>query len=448
MIRLGSSETRTCAGTSRREFLQIGAAGFLGLSLPGFFRAQALGAAEPGNDFSTILLFLWGGPPQSDTFDLKPEASNIYRGPFRSVPTQVPGIHICEHLPQLARTQKLYTIVRSAHHRDTEHPRAAHYMMTGNQVIRGREWPNMGATIDRFAGGDRVAAGPPNPLGAVVLGPRLRDAPITPTGQDGGFLGNGYSPFRIVDPTQPLERIAALSPPTSLRLGRLARRERLFRTLTEFQRHVESDSTLVLDRAYQRAFTLVTSPRAKAALDLRQEPERVRERYGQHSFGQGALMARRLVEAGVRFVQVNWREHPINDFGFDNHSDNFNRLKDAQLPQIDQTVSALLWDLETRGLLERTMVLMTGEFGRTPRINGSAGRDHWPFCFSYLIAGAGIPGGRVIGRSDEFAAYPVDDPVSPENTVASVYRIMGLDLEKLRAAGIIQETEGIPRLFG
>jgi hypothetical protein len=442
MIRLGENEMRTCGGRSRREFLQVGAASFLGLSLPGLFRAQALGAADRRNDVSCILLFLWGGPPQSDLFDLKPEAPDAYRGPFKPIPTQVPGIQISEHLPLLARSSKLYTIVRSAHHRDTEHPRAAHYMMTGNQVIRGREWPNMGATVDRFGGAARTA------LGSVVVGPKLVDSPITPTGQGGGFLGNGHSPFRIADATQPLEKIAALSPPPSLGLERMARRRRLYQTVSDFQREVESDSTLVLDSAYQRAFALATSSEAKAALDLSREPERVRERYGKHPFGQGALMARRLVEAGVRFVQVNWREHPINDLGFDNHGDNFNRLKNGQLPQLDQTVSALLTDLESRGLLQKTIVLMTGEFGRTPRINGGAGRDHWPFCFSYLITGAGIPGGRVIGKSDEFAAYPVDDPVSPENTVASVFSLLGLDLEKLRAGGIIQETEGIPRLFG
>jgi hypothetical protein len=315
-------------------------------------------------------------------------------------------------------------------------------MMTGNQVIRGREWPNMGATVDRFSEARK------SPLGPVVLGPRLSDAPITPTGQDGGFLGNVHSPFRIPDPSLPLERIAALAPPPSLGAERAVRRQRLFRAISEFQREVESEGTGVLDSAYERAFALTTSREAKAALDLRKEPERVRDRYGKHPFGQGALMARRLVEAGVRFVQVNWREHPINDYGFDNHGDNFNRLKDWQLPQLDRTVSALLEDLEARGLLERTLVLATGEFGRTPRINGASGRDHWPFCFSYLIAGAGIPGGRVLGKSDEFAAYPADDPVSPENTVASVFGLMGLDLEKLRAAGIIQETDPIPRLLG
>lgn len=441
MFGLGEVTVRTCAGTSRRELLQVGAAGFLGLSLPGWFRGQALGAVDGSRDVSCIVLFLWGGPPQSDTFDLKPDAPDGVRGLFQPIRTQVPGIHICEHLPRLARINKLYTIVRSAHHEDTEHPRAAHYMMTGNQIIRGREWPNMGATISKFATGEN------NPIGSVVVGPRLVDAPITPTGQDGGFLGNAYAPFRVADATQPAEKIAALSPPTSVTRERSARRQRLFRTITEFQRHVDSDQTRMHDSAYERALALATSPQAKRAFDLTRESEPVRESYGKHAFGQGTLMARRLVEAGVRFVQVNWREHPIREYGFDNHGDNFNKLKDHQLPQIDQTVSALLTDLRSRGLLDTTLVLVTGEFGRTPKINRNAGRDHWPFCFSYLIAGAGIPGGRVIGASDEHAAYPADDPVSPENTVASVYRLVGLDLEKLRGGGIVAETEGIPGLM-
>jgi hypothetical protein len=422
--------------------LQLGAAGFLGLSLPELLRAQALGYADRDRDVSCILLFLWGGPPQSDTFDLKPDAPDTIRGLYNPIATRVPGVQICELLPKLAGVNDLYTIVRSSTHRDTEHPRAAHYMMTGNQIIRGREWPNLGATVTKFA------AGRQNPIGSVVVGPRLIDQPITPQGQDGGFLGNLYSPFRVADPTQPIDKIASMSPLPSVAAGRTDRRARLYRTVQEFQAHVESGDTDVLDAAYARAFALATSPEAKAAFDLSQEPEDVRERFGKYPFGQGVLMARRLVEAGVRFVQVNWREHPINDYGFDNHGDNFNKLKQHQLPQLDQTVSTLLEDLKSRGMLEKTVVLMTGEFGRTPQINASSGRDHWPFCFSYLIAGGGIAGGQVIGASDQFAAYPARDPVTPEQTVATVFQRVGLDLEKLHAEGVIEEVEGIPGVMG
>jgi hypothetical protein len=441
MIHLGKMRVRDCAGVTRREVLQVGGASLLGLSLPDLFRAQTLGAMDSAKDISVILLFLWGGPPHQDTFDLKPAAPDSIRGPYRPIATQVPGIQFGELLPRLAQTNKLFTIVRSATHRETEHPRAAHYMMTGNQVIRGAEWPNLGATISKFVRGRR------NPIGSVVVGPRLVDQPITPTGQDGGFLGNGFSPFRVADPLQPLDKIAALAPETALAPERAALRERLFYTIDGYQRHVESSQTQVHDSAYERAFALATSREAKRAFDLGLETDKVRDQYGRYAFGQGVLMARRLVEAGVRFVQVNWREHPIREYGFDNHGDNFNKLKQHQAPQIDQTVTALLTDLRDRGLLSNTLVLMTGEFGRTPKINASAGRDHWPFCFSYLIAGASIPGGRVIGASDQFAAYPADDPVSPENTAASVFRLIGLDLHKLHILKIVDETEGIPHLF-
>jgi hypothetical protein len=427
---------------SRREFLRVGGTSLFGLSLPGLFQAQAEGAADPTNDISCIFLFLWGGPPHQDTFDLKPSAPDGIRGPYQPIATRVPGIRFGELLPRLAASNQRFTIIRSATHRETEHPRAAHYMMTGNQVIRGSEWPNMGATVSKFARGRK------NALGAVVVGPRMVDQPITPTGQDGGFLGNGFSPFRVADPLQPLDKIATLSPAEPLAPVRAELRERLLHSIEDYQRHIESSQTQVHDSAYERAFALATSREAKRAFDLGLEPEAVRDRYGRYAFGQGVLMARRLVEAGVRFVQVNWREHPIREYGFDNHGDNFNKLKHHQAPQIDQTVTALLADLEARGRLGKTLVLMTGEFGRTPRINPAAGRDHWPFCFSYLIAGAGIPGGRVIGASDQFAAYPADEPVSPENTTASVFRLVGLDLKKLHALKIVDETEGIPHLFG
>lgn len=441
MLRLGEFRGQNCAGPTRREFLQVGGCAGLALSLPDWFRWASAGAAEGNRDISCILLFLWGGMPQQDTFDLKPKAPDTIRGQFFPVPTAVPGIQVCELLPQLAAGMKRYTIVRSSTHRETEHPRAAHFMMTGNQVIRGQEWPNMGATVTKY-GAQKT------PLGSVVIGPRLIDQPITPTGQDGGFLGNIYAPFRIADPTLPVDKLAVFNPPAGLTAERMARRDKIFRSVQEFERDLETDETAALDAAYNRALGIVTNAQVKQAFDLSREKPEVREQYGNYAFGQGALMARRLVEAGVKFVQVNWREHPINDYGFDNHGDNFNKLKNIQLPQIDRTVPALLADLEQRGMLENTLVLMTGEFGRTPTINGSAGRDHWPFCFSYLIAGGGVPGGRVLGASDQFAAYPADNPVSPENTVASVFERLGLNLRQLRDAKVIDDIEEVPGLLG
>ena len=442
MFTFGPFTSRTCAGPTRRELLQVGAASALGLSLPGWLRAAETGLADRNNDVSCILLFLWGGMPQLDTFDLKPRAPDSIRSQFAEIDTQLPGVRFCEHLPKLAACNKQFTVVRSATHRETEHPRAAHFMMTGNQVIRGGEWPNLGASVARYgAPGD-------SPLGSVVIGPRLIDSPITPTGQDGGFLGNVYAPFRVTDPLTPVDKIAAMLPVMPLDDARLARRRRLWRGVTDQQTHVAGEQPAVLDRAYETALALATSRPTQEAFDLSRESDAMRDRYGPYPFGQGTLMARRLVEAGVRFVQVNWRQHPINDNGFDNHGDNFNRLKNVQLPQVDQTVSTLLADLADRGRLERTLVLVTGEFGRTPTINGASGRDHWPFCFSYVIAGGGVPGGRVIGASDQFAAYPADNPVSPQQTAASVLGLLGLDLEKLVAARVLEEAEGVLGLLG
>ena len=425
---------------SRRNMLQVGSAGFLGLSLPALLQAQAAGTADRDNDLSVILLFMWGGMPHQDMWDLKPEARQEVRGPYQPIDTSVPGIQIGELLPQTARIADQYTLVRSVTHTEIEHPRAAHYMMTGNQIIRGSEWPNMGATISKF-GGDR------NKLGSVAVGPRLIDQPITPQGQDGGFLGNSYSPFRIADPQQPLDKIARLRPPVNVSPARSAQRRRLFDLVRSLEAPVSSDEATSLDASYERAFAIVNSPAARQAFDLSQETDHTRERYGKHLFGQGALMARRLVSAGVRFVQVNWREHPINKHGFDNHSDNFKKLQDVQAPHVDQTYSALISDLKSRGMLDRTLVLMTGEFGRTPKINNNKGRDHWPNVFSYLITGGGIPGGRVIGASDGDAAYPADNPVTPENTLASVFDMVGLDLHQLHAAGVLDDTHGVPGLF-
>ena len=426
---------------TRRGLLQVGSASFLGLSLPQLLRAQEVGLAAKNNDLSVILLFMWGGMPHQDMWDLKPGAPDDIRGPYQPIETNVPGIQIGELMPQCAKIADQYTLVRSVTHTEVEHPRAAHYMMTGNQIIRGSEWPNMGATIDKFGG-------PTGQLNSVVVGPRLIDQPITPQGQDGGFLGNLHAPFRIADPLQPLDKIARLNPPAGLAETRSAQRRRLYDLVRGIEQPVDTNETQALEASYEKAFSIVNSPAARQAFDLSKEKDETRERYGNHLFGQGALMARRLVEAGVKFIQVNWREHPINNNGFDNHSDNFEKLEKTQGPEVDQTYSALISDLQQRGMLDRTLVSMTGEFGRTPKINNSKGRDHWPHCFSYLITGGGIPGGRVIGSSDREAGLPATNPVTPENTLASVFDMLDLDLDQLHKLRVLDDVHGIPGLFG
>ena len=446
MIEFGHETVQNCDGVSRREFLQIGSASFLGLTLPGLFASQrALAGSDIDNEMSVILVFLWGGPPHQDTFDMKPDAPESVRGIFKPIPTNVPGIQICEHLPQLAKMADKYTIIRSATHDQTVHAQAAHYTLTGNKVGPGREAPNIGAVINKFMPQRNALPS------SIHIGPRMYDtAGNGPLGQDGGFLGNASSPFRVLDATQPVDKLAALTPPTGMTGDRLNLRKELYHKVDSYQRSIESGDTRIHDVAYEKAFTLVTSPQAKKAFDLTKETTAMRERYGMTQFGQGCLMARRLIESGVRFVQVNWRAHPINDdvdkMGFDNHGDNFNRCK-RQLPELDKTVSALIEDVHQRGLNKKTLVLVTGEFGRTT-VNGSAGRDHWPFVYSFIIAGAGIPGGRVIGSSDAKAMYPAEQPVTPEDTYMSVSKILNMDVSaRLREARIVRDSGGIPGLY-
>ncbi len=446
MINFGHETVNTCDGPSRREFLQIGSAGFLGMGLAGLLSSQgAMADKYIDNEMSIILVFLWGGAPHQDTFDMKPNAPAEVRGQFSPIKTNVPGIQICEHLPMLATMADKYTIIRSATHDQTIHAQGAHYTLTGNKLGPGREGPNMGAVISKFLPQRNALPS------AIQIGPRMYDtAGNGPIGQDGGFLGNASSPFRVLNALEPVDKLASLSAPAGLTADRLNLRKALYHKVDTFQKYIESGDTRIHDAAYEKAFSLVTSPEAKKAFNLEKETKATRERYGMTQFGQGCLMARRLIEAKVRFVQVNWRAHPINDdvdkMGFDNHGDNFTRCK-RQLPELDRSVSALIDDVYQRGLNKKTLILVTGEFGRTT-VNGSAGRDHWPFVYSYLITGAGIPGGRVIGSSDEAAKYPSTLPVSPEDTYMSVAKILNMDVSgQLREARILRDSPGIPDLF-
>lgn len=437
---VGSGFQRTCQGIRRRELLHVGGIGALGLSLADLFHARAV-AAAPDPDVNCIFLFLWGAPPQHELWDPKPEAPSDIAGPVRPIPTNVSGIRIGEMLPKMAAIADKYVIVRSANHNSDVHGNGAHYAQTGMPKQLSSESPNMGAVVSRFLA----------PRGAippfVAVGPYMKDAPVPNTGQDGGLLGNSYQPFRILDPLAPLEKQPALSPPPGMTVDRLLRRDMVFRNLEQFQRCVETDAVHGWGTAYQRAFALATSPQAREAFNLAKETAKTRERYGKSKFGQGCLLARRLVESGVRYVQVNWEEMPIENYGFDNHTSNHDRLK-HQLPILDQACSALLEDLAQRGLLEKTIVVATGEFGRTPKINPSAGRDHWPYVYSFIIGGGGIAGGRVIGASDAQGAYPADNPVRPEMMAASIFSLMGLDVTvKLREAGLISDSRGIPGLL-
>jgi hypothetical protein len=330
---------RTCQGITRRELLQVGSISALGLSLADAVSADArYGIASasrrqpdtrfgPGQgpdahpvsriahpasrspELSCIFLFLWGGPPQHELWDPKPDAPSDIAGPVKPIRTSADGIRIGELLPKMAQQAHQYVLVRSAHHDSDVHGNGTHANQTGLPKQPTLENPNMGAVVDRFS----LCRGPLPQF--VTVGPVLTDAPVLPTGQEGGFLGNAHQPFRITDPLAPVEKQPSLSPAAGISVDRLLRRDALYRGIDRFQRAVETDSTRGYDTAYERALALTTSPHAKEAFDLEREPAPLRERYGKTTFGQGCLLARRLVEAGVRYVQVNWADHPINNDG-------------------------------------------------------------------------------------------------------------------------------------
>jgi hypothetical protein len=418
---------------TRRDWLRLGGLGPFGLSLADLLRAGE-SPRRPVAVRSCVLFLLHGGPSQLDTWDPKPAAPDGIRGEFKPVATSVPGLQICEHLPRLAARAHLYTVVRSMAHTAINHNTATYTVTTGHPPLRDliaftpteNDFPHLGA---------QVALGPPPARGvpaAVSLPDPITDGPYPTPGQDGGFLGAGRAPFRVVgDPNDPDFRIDGLGGDAE----RLPGREALLRRIDGGLGRLAADPRAQrLDHYRQRALALLTSDETRRAFDIGREPDRVRDRYGRHKYGQSLLLARRLVEAGVRLVTVYWGGKVNNpDPHWDTHFHNNRRLKEELLPPFDQCFSAFLDDLHARGLLESTLVLATGEFGRTPRFgqftgNGvdGTGRDHWAACYSMVVAGGRAGGGRVLGRSDRIAAYPADDPCPPEDIQATVLDALGV----------------------
>jgi hypothetical protein len=394
---------------------------------------------------SCIQLFMWGGPSQLETFDLKPDAPEAIRGAFRPIATTVPGTHICEHLPRLARLADRYAIVRSMTHTGVNHGTSAYHMLTGRiHISPGTlrhpspdDHPNVGCAVARF--GRR-----PQSLPAHVALPSVLhdgDGGEVP-GQGPGLLGQRWAPFLVQgDPTRPDFSVETLTLPgetSQLRLhGRIGLQAALDQAAGRLAR---LSGATDLASHYEHAFRLLQSPVARQAFDLAAEPVRLRQRYGQHAFGQSCLLARRLVEAGVRLVTVYWNTPSLaDDDSWDTHANSFNRLRGSLLPPFDQAFTALLEDLTSRGLLDETLVLWMGEFGRTPLLNRNAGRDHWGFCQSILMAGGGVRGGQVYGRSDRHAAYAAEQPVSPDDLAATVFERLGIPLEQH-----VHDTKGRP----
>src|SRR2546427_9168078 len=428
----GRGSITTCDGITRRDFLQIGALGALGFSLPDFAALKALGAVDPKADNrSVMMIFNLGAPSQVDTFDMKPNAPAEIRGPFKPIKTNNPDIQISEIFPLHAKLADKFSLVRTCYHTAAAVHDTGHQMMqTGRLFTGGINTPHAGCALEFLKGRK-------NELPAHVILPQ----PMGPTGgnlphgQDAGFLGKAYDPFVLnADPSQKDFKVPDLLPPTEIGEARLQRRRELRQIVDGVVKDFEaSPSAQLMDANFASAYRLMTSAKAREAFDLSKEPEKVRERYGMTRFGQSCLLARRLVEAGVRFVTINTFITVFDEITWDIHGSkpftSITGMRDIVAPMYDQGYSALLEDLFQRGMLDNTLVCNLAEFGRTPKINPAGGRDHWPNCWTVYFAGGGVKGGRVVGKSDDIGAYPAERPVKPSEIVATIYRSLGLNLE-------------------
>jgi hypothetical protein len=426
--------SRTTRFFSRRDLLRVGGAGALGLTLPQLLSAESR-AGRKVRAQSVIFLHQWGGPAQHESFDMKPNAPEQVRNIFKPISSNVPGIQVCELLPRMAKVMDKVCLIRTIQHTMKNHNSAGYYSLTGHapptddQRLRDSVdlFPAYGSVVDRFA-----PAG--NGLPTFVAYPyAIRDGSVTP-GQHASFLGKIHNPLFVgQDPNSADFGLPELSLPAGLSPQRLADRREMMRLLDRQSRLLEESATAQgIEQTYEKALSLLTSPKVKQAFDLSLETQALRDRYGRTSYGQGCLLARRLVEAGVRFVIVYFSEQIGGDTGgWDVHG--FNQkpmnpiLKNYLLPITDQTLPTLIEDLQQRGLLESTLVVWMGEFGRTPKINAMAGRDHWPQCYTALLAGGGVNRGHVHGVSDRIGAFPVQDPVRPDDIAATIFELLGID---------------------
>ncbi len=427
MFRLDAEKSVSfCDGLRRRDFLHAGTLSFLGLSLP-----QYLAAKPPDKDINVILLFLVGGPSQLDTWDMKPEAPSEIRGPYKPIATNADGIRISEIFPRMARNADKFSLLRSVYHTAAAVHDTGHQMMqTGRLFSGGIEYPHFGCVLSKVKGARGEA--PPHVLLPRPIG---NTGGNLPHGQTAGFLGKTFDPFVLnADPSRPNFQVPDLAPPGYLPAMRVDRRLAWRKLVDGAVRDFEaSPDAKLLDSTFHQAYTLMSSEKTREAFALEMEPEKTRARYGQNRFGQSCLLARRLIESGVRFVTVNMFETVFDEITWDIHGSRpFSPIQcysNEVGPMFDNAYSSLLEDLSERGLLEKTLVLATGEFGRTPKINPAGGRDHWPQCWSMVFAGGGVKGGRVVGASNGIGGEPKDRPVTPPEVAATVFHALGLDLE-------------------
>jgi hypothetical protein len=401
---------------TRRQMLKIGGLG-MGLSLSGYLRAIAENRV-PVQDRSAILVFLKGGPSHQDTFDLKPEAPAEYRGEFRPIPTNVAGVEICEHLPRLARRADQYALVRGISHNLADHGIGTTYLMTGNRPVPTVRYPMYGSVVSK------EFRSPPD-LPAFVSIDRPVEGP--------GYLGTEYGPLSTGEKPrygQPF-RVRGVTLDDGLTIEKYRSRRALLEDIDTFYRGLDSNDDHVrsMDRFSQQAFEMISSPRCRQAFDLSQEPLSEADRFGRHEFGQSLLLTARLIEAGVRFVTVL-----IEDW--DTHQDNFNALAGRLLPPLDLGLAALFDRLGERGLLSSTSILVTGEFGRTPKVNGNAGRDHWARAMCALMAGAGIQPGQVFGATNDKAEEPIENGSTPDDLAATFFSSIGINPQREYGANV------------
>jgi uncharacterized protein (DUF1501 family) len=443
MLDLITGRAADCTGLSRRAFLRIGGLSALGLGLSSFLRLQQLAAAQgtPRKEVNCILLWMQGGPSHLDTFDPKPDAPAEIRGEFGTIPTTLPGIRVAEHLPLLARQTDKYSIIRGHDPKNGSHGIADHLMMTGHKFNAALPFPCYGSVVAKERG-YRDGMLPFVQLGKYI--DRRFNGGIA------GFLGDQYNPFEVAeDPSAAGFRVRDLSVGIDAERARLERRYAMLNDIDRYQQNVEvnADTIRARDEFYEKAHSLITSPAAKRAFDVEQEPDRVREAYGRNRLGQSCLLARRLIEAGVHFVTVT-------DGGWDTHQNNFKSLKDNLLPRLDRAYAALLQDLAERGLLESTLVVWFGDFGREPKINPSAGRDHWATAAVACMGGGGVKTGEVVGATNPLGQFVVDSPATPQDLAATIYHALGIPLhtwyraQDSRPIELVPEGKPIQQLVG
>lgn len=434
---------RTCDGVSRRNFLRVGSLAIGGLSLPALLQREAQ-ARDAGSSIprkSVILVWQAGGPSHLDMYDLKPTAPTEYRGEFKPIPTNVPGIDIGEHLPLQATMFDKFSVVRSAFHTNAGHGMGSQWMLTGYQPtieVNDNIYPSCGSVVAALRG--------PNEPGM----PAYCNVPNRLDLGKAAYLGASYNPFSPdSNPNDQNFQVRNMKLPGNLSLNRLERRQQLLGKVDTIRRDIDTKGDIVgLDKFYHDAFEMVTNEKALRAFDIHKEDPRLREKYGRNDLGQSCLLARRLVESGVTYVTVQ------AGGGWDTHGNNFAELKNRLLPQFDRAVAALVDDLYVRGLQDEVLVMAMGEFGRTPRINPGAGRDHWPGAMSVLFAGGGLIMGQAIGTTDSKAEYPTSKPYTPGCVLSTMYHTLGIDHHHVfydqgrRPLPVLNEGQPIPELIG